>query len=240
MTVLRKDWVSLPGEIKEGVSRFTKETTIEVRVGGVIDESDSDLRSKGYCGIVPAHQAIGNKENWHISIQDEEERVKSKTINDVEREKKLMTAEFISLDDRFWASLDGKAIMSLGEALDSSHGLAVNTFDFSEPMSFGEEEPELEQEQELEQEPESDRIELQEAINEWIQERYGKEYGKEPEKEIQVFRAHPQIERKKISFNQLKHCLWAFKHKRPPQKRMLSCRRARRQHQRFHFNRIEP
>ncbi len=237
MTVLRKDWVSLPGEIKEGVSRFTKETTIKVRAGGVIDESDSDLRSEGYCGIVPAHQAIGNKENWHISIQDEEKRVKSKTINDMEREKKLMTAEFVPLDDRFWASLDGKPIMSLGEALDSAHGLAVNTFDFSEPMSFDEEEPELEQEFQLEPEPESDRIELQEAIKKWIQERY----GKVPEKEIQVFRAHPQIERKKISFNQLKlHCLWSLKNKRPPQKRMLSWRRARRQHREIPLLTAEP
>jgi len=210
MTVSRKDWVRLPGEDSEFGSGK------HIRRGGLIDEENSDLRSKGYCGIVPAHQAIGNKENWHISIQDEEKRVKSN--------------EFVPLDDRFWASLDGKAIMSLGEALDSAHGPAVNTFDFSEPMSFGGKEPDLEQEpeQELEEKPESDRIELQEAINEWIQERY----GKEPEKEIQVFRAHPQIELKKITFNQLKlHCLWALKHKKPPQKRKLSCRRARHKHQ---------
>ena len=234
MAVLRKDWVRFPGE-DSALGSGKK-----IRIGGLIDGEDSDIRSKEYCGIVSAHQALVNRENWPISVQDEEKRIKNKTAYTEKRERELKTTDFISLDDRFWASLDGKAIMSLGEALDSSHGLAVNTFDFSESMSFGEEEPELEQEQELEQDPESDRIELQEAINEWIQERYGKEYGKEPEKEIQVFRAHPQIERKKISFNQLKHCLWAFKHKRPPQKRMLSCRRARRLHQRVHFNRIEP
>ncbi len=209
MTVLRKDWVRLPGEdSKFGSGKH-------IRRGGLIDGEYSDLRSKDYCGIVPAHQAIGNKENWHISIQDEENRLKPN--------------KFVPSDDRFWASLDGKAIMSLGEALDSAHGLAVNTFDFSEPDL---KEEEGEEEQELEKEPGMD---LSYETSEWVRERYGEVLIEHEEENVklQVFRIHPQIERKKISFNLKLHCLWALKHKKPPQKRKISCRRARHKHQLF-------
>jgi hypothetical protein len=218
----------LPGED----SSFGSGTGI--RFGGLIDEECADIRDRGYQGIVPSYQAVGCLENWPQSIQEEVSMTKNRTIYAEERKRKKGTAEFIPLDDRFWASLDGKPIMNLGQALDSAHGLITSEIDFSEPLAEaqvtdGEEEQETET---LDDEHPSF------GINDWIRERYGDLLEEQeiniihipvPEKEIQVS-SYPYIERKKIFLGDVKlHELCGLRSKKPPQKKRLCCRSVRHQ-----------